>query len=133
MTFTPADRPTRIAKMLVEAVCELHEVLSPHTVLALIRGLALQAQALRMSPATFDCPNGRDAMAAIALSQSRAYLTTLSKSNALVLGARWSSAVYIASLLIPGPAIGSAERHRAADVEPSKTHQWAPAKVWRAP
>ena len=122
-------RNRRIARMLINVVQELYAPSPPRAVLVLIRGVALRAQILRMSPAAFDCPNGYDAMAAIATAASREQLTAIANGNAFVLGARWSKIVYIAGTEIPGPAIGDIERCRAADITPA-ANRWTPPKLF---
>jgi hypothetical protein len=115
--------------MAISVVQELYAPSPSRAVLLLVRGIALRAQTLRMGPAAFDCPNGRDALAAIATATSREQLTQIANGNAFVLGARWSKIVYIASTEIPGDAIGDIERCRAADITPS-ANRWTPPKLF---
>jgi len=126
-----SERATRIALMLIDVVADLYDRPAPHAMLTRIRGIALRLQVLKMSPAAFDCPNGRDAMAAAALTLTQNQLYALATGNAYVLSARWSKVVYIAGLELPGPGLSLADRQRAADMPMNIHESWSPAKIWR--
>ena len=70
-------------------------------VLPLARGIALQAQTLKLAPAAFDDENGRDALSAIALAHSINDLVKAARSNARTLSAQWAKVVNLVDLRLP--------------------------------
>lgn len=112
---------SRVAETLRAVVHELsraHRVpLTSRVMVRLARGIALSAQAARITPAQFDSTNGRDALAALAHAISQPELHKLADSNVLMLSAQWSKVVYVAGLELSKPALPIAEIRDAADIQ----------------
>lgn len=119
------QRIIRVAQTLIDVTDELQPESTPRSVLIAIRALALLAQKLKLAPAAFDCPSGRDAMTAAAMTMSRVQRDQLSNSNAHTLNSRWAKVVYAASTMIPGQ-LNYSDQMRACDMSGSDVQQWRP-------
>lgn len=121
------ERTIRIAQLLYRLVKEVMPTANSN-ILPLARGIALQAQLLKLSPAAFDSENGHDALAAIAHAGTRDQLLALAHNNAHTLNMQWAKIVNLVDLkLAPIESLDSprynAHRRTERDDRPST---WPP-------
>lgn len=126
------ERDIRVARLLYTIVKEIMPTANSNIV-PLARGIALQAQLLKLRPTAFDCANGHDALSAIAHASTRAQLLALAYGNAHTLSHQWAAIVALVDAKLPashahttwGP-VREAERVPASTWPPKLFDGWFP-------